>query len=81
MRRFAIILICVCAAAAAWFGCRRAPLPDAVPSSPNIIVVMVDTLRADHMSLYGYDRPTTPFIDRLASEAIVFERDSPDREG
>ena len=35
---------------------------------------MVDTLRADHMSLYGYDRPTTPFIDRLASEAIVFER-------
>ena len=74
MRRFAIILICVCAAAATWFGCRRAPLPDAVPSSPNIIVVMVDTLRADHMSLYGYDRPTTPFIDRLASEAIVFER-------
>jgi len=35
---------------------------------------MVDTLRADHMSLYGYDRPTTPFIDRLASKAIVFER-------
>jgi len=74
MRRTAIILISVCAVASVWFGCRQAPLPDAVPSSPNIIVVMVDTLRADHMSLYGYDRPTTPFIDRLASEAIVFER-------
>ena len=35
---------------------------------------MVDTLRADHMSLYGYERPTTPFIDRFASEAMVFER-------
>jgi arylsulfatase A-like enzyme len=40
----------------------------------NLIIVLVDTLRADHMSLYGYDRPTTPFIDRFASEAIVFDR-------
>ena len=35
---------------------------------------MVDTLRADHMSTYGYDRPTTPFIDRFATESVVFER-------
>jgi arylsulfatase len=39
-----------------------------------VIIVLVDTLRADHMSLYGYQRPTTPFIDRFASEAVVFER-------
>lgn len=41
---------------------------------PNMILVMVDTLRADHMSLYGYERPTTPFIDRLAAGSVVFER-------
>jgi arylsulfatase len=35
---------------------------------------MVDTLRADHMSTYGYHRPTTPFIDGLAAESVVFER-------
>ena len=35
---------------------------------------MVDTLRADHMSTYGYERETTPFIDGLASESVVFER-------
>jgi arylsulfatase A-like enzyme len=60
--------------ATVWFGCGRASVPDPVPSSPNIIVIMVDTLRADHMSLYGYERPTTPFIDTFASEAMVFER-------
>ena len=74
MRRTATIVISVCAVVSGWYGCRQAPTPDAVPSMPNIIVVMVDTLRADHMSLYGYQRPTTPFIDRFASEAIVFER-------
>ena len=33
----------------------------------NVIVVVVDSLRADHMSVYGYDRPTTPFLSNLAS--------------
>ena len=74
MRRSSIILIPVFAAASASFGCRQAPLPDEVSTPPNIIVVMVDTLRADHMSLYGYERPTTPFIDHFTSDAMVFER-------
>ncbi len=34
---------------------------------------MVDTLRADHVSLYGYDRPTTPHLDKFAESALVFE--------
>lgn len=41
---------------------------------PNVILIMVDTLRADHMSTYGYQRVTTPFIDGLASRSVVFER-------
>ena len=40
---------------------------------PNVVIVLVDTLRADHMRLYGYERPTTPFIGHFASEAVVFE--------
>lgn len=48
--------------------------PEAVLSPPlNVVIVMVDTLRADHMSTYGYDRPTTPFIDRFAADGIVFD--------
>jgi len=40
---------------------------------PNIIVVSLDTLRADHLSLYGYPRPTSPNLEALAEEAIVFD--------
>jgi arylsulfatase A-like enzyme len=40
----------------------------------SLIVVVIDTLRSDHLSLYGYDRQTSPRLDALANEAIVFER-------
>jgi len=40
----------------------------------NVVFILVDTLRADRMSLYGYERPTTPVIDELAKHAVVFER-------
>ena len=39
---------------------------------PNIILISLDTLRADHVSCYGYDRLTTPNIDRLASEGTRY---------
>ncbi|MEM9556435.1 MAG: sulfatase [Acidobacteriota bacterium] len=39
---------------------------------PNLLVYLVDTLRADHLSTYGYDRPTAPRLDELAAEGIVF---------
>ena len=49
--------------------------PDA-PSQPNVILVSIDTLRADHLGCYGYDRDTSPFIDALAERgnAVLFER-------
>ncbi len=43
-------------------------------AGPNIVLICIDTLRADHMSLYGYARPTTPAIDAFAEEARVFDR-------
>jgi len=45
------------------------------PSQPmNVIFVLVDTLRADHTSIHGSTRPTTPFLESLAAESVVFER-------
>jgi len=38
----------------------------------SIILITVDCLRADHVGFMGYDRPTTPFLDALASEVFVF---------
>ena len=40
---------------------------------PNVIVYSIEALRRDHLSLYGYWRETSPFLEELAREAIVFE--------
>jgi arylsulfatase A-like enzyme len=41
---------------------------------PNIFLLVMDTTRADHLSLYGYDRETSPNLSRLAREATVYSR-------
>ncbi len=41
---------------------------------PNLLLIVIDTLRADHVGAYGYRLPTTPALDRLASGGIVFEQ-------
>lgn len=38
----------------------------------GVLVIAIDALRADHLSCFGYDRPTTPVIDSLAEDGIVF---------
>lgn len=43
-----------------------------LPSGTPVILVTIDTLRQDHMGSDGYDRDTTPFLDRLASDGIRF---------
>jgi arylsulfatase A-like enzyme len=45
--------------------------PDAGP--PNLLIISIDTLRADHVGSYGYGRKTTPALDRLAREGVLFE--------
>ena len=45
-----------------------------VAPGPNFLVVLIDTLRADHLSCYGYERPTTPAIDRFAAQGVRFTR-------
>jgi arylsulfatase A-like enzyme len=47
-----------------------APAP---PVRPDILLISIDTVRADHCSAYGYSRPTTPTLDRLARTGVRFD--------
>jgi len=49
-------------------GCRQA-VPD---TPPNVVFVCLDTVRADHLGAYGYERDTTPFLDELAARGTRF---------
>ncbi len=47
-------------------------LPPARPGTPNVVLLVLDTVRADHLSLHGYPRPTTPRLDALARHSVCF---------
>jgi len=42
------------------------------PNRPNIVWILIDALRADHLGCYGYRKNTSPFIDKFANENILF---------
>ena len=42
-------------------------------TTQNLIVISIDTLRADHLGCYGYERATSPAIDAVAAEGVLFE--------
>jgi arylsulfatase A-like enzyme len=74
----ASIVVC-----AVWFGARISgstqpiPAPGSPPAAakkPNVLLIVMDTVRADHVSVYGYERETTPFLREFAREATVYER-------
>src|SRR3954464_10459008 len=72
--RFIFILILAAvgtglAAAGGWRYARAS-----APVSGPIILVSIDTLRADHLPAYGYTKVKTPAIDALAADGVVFER-------
>jgi arylsulfatase A-like enzyme/Flp pilus assembly protein TadD len=67
--RAAAALALLAAAAAA--GCARS---EAAAAARNVILITIDTLRADRLSCYGSRRVYTPAIDRLAAEGVLFER-------
>jgi arylsulfatase A-like enzyme len=57
-------------------GCGTAPPPPGADDSgftpPNIFLISLDALRADHLGSYGYERETSPFLDRVAAEGTRF---------
>lgn len=68
---FVVALAVLAFAAGGWFALSR---PFESPRPPNVVVVLIDTLRADHTSLYGYARDTTPFLRQLALGGVLFEQ-------
>jgi arylsulfatase A-like enzyme len=66
-----LVWISLAAAAAAGVGGMVAHTR--APRRPNVVVVLIDTLRADHLPTYGYPRATAPFVDSLAHDGVVFE--------
>ena len=54
-------------------GCSRTSGPAPAPARrPDILLISIDTLRADHLGAYGYPRDTSPFVDTLAARGEVF---------
>lgn len=45
-----------------------------MPQKPNILLLILDTLRRDHLSGYGYTRDTSPYLDEFSTQATVFDR-------
>jgi arylsulfatase A-like enzyme len=62
-------------AVVAWAGCQKQSAPPPPPRSGNglnILLVTIDTLRADHLGAYGYRRSTSPHLDALARDGALF---------
>ncbi len=72
-KRVVFVAIALCVVA-----CERAPSIGTSPSQSeaprNVVWIVLDACRADHLSCYGYHRPTSPNIDALAARGVLFER-------
>ncbi len=53
---------------------RQRPVP---PGAPNVLLIVMDTVAADHLDLYGYPRPTSPALDELARRGSRFDAAQP----
>jgi len=70
---FAALLPALLAAATMAAGCARAPVPAAPPASrPSVLLVTIDTLRADRLGCYGHAGAATPTLDGLAARGVRF---------
>jgi arylsulfatase A-like enzyme len=67
LHRSAIALACAGLAACGGGG------PSARPGAPNVLLISIDTQRADHLGFYGHSKPTSPNLDAFAAGAIVFD--------
>ena len=73
-RRLVVWLGLMLAASAATVAFLALRQPEPEPArAPNVLIVLWDTVRADRLSVYGYDRPTTPRLEAFAEDATVYE--------
>jgi len=71
---FAAAVAVAVAVAGAGAGGMSVACRSSEPAPPNVLLITVDTLRADHLGSYGFDFDTSPNIDTLATESVVFEK-------
>ncbi len=75
--RIALVVLVLAAVIEVWpIAAERyalARLPAAPAKAPNVLLIVLDTVRAESLSLYGYERPTTPGLERLAREGATFD--------
>ena len=77
-----LVLLFACFLVSAVFGCGSPePVSPVPPGPPNVLLISLDTLRADHLSSQGYHRLTTPFLDELAAEGTRFSHASVNTHG
>jgi arylsulfatase len=70
-RRTSALAAMTCCLAAAWLPLACGPANE---SRPNVLLITIDTLRADHLGTYGFRFDVSPEIDALAEQSVVFER-------
>jgi arylsulfatase len=64
----------VCATSLLVAACQQQEAPNEPTRGPSVLLVTIDTLRADHLGAYGYPEPVSPQIDALAARGVVYER-------
>ncbi len=62
-----------CLIALLFLACQHPAARAPADQRANLILITVDTLRRDHVGIYGYSRPTTPHIDHFARSSLVFD--------
>ena len=70
---FILLLLVLIGAFLAGRSTRSAPSASDRREGPNVVMIVLDALRADYVSSYGYERSTTPHMDSLADEGVVFD--------
>lgn len=70
VRRIGVLVSCLLLSCLSLAACADAPLP----ARHGVVLIVLDTLRADHLTPYGYARDTSPALQRLAERSVVFEQ-------
>ena len=73
----AVVILILAIAPTVYRGVRErsafAALPDAAPRAPNVLLIILDTVRSWSLSAYGYERDTSPNLERLAARGVRFD--------
>lgn len=74
LKRFQLLVGCCCLLAIVASGQTKRTSTPVRKLPPNVLLITIDTVRADHLGCYGYTKIQTPTLDSLARDGIVFER-------